>query len=160
MISICDCTNHARQDCNFTQGLGLGLPRQQTVTNFNTHTTRSLPSLMQFLHACAGFPTVATWTKAMDAGHHIGWPGLLTSGVRKCSPDSEETAMGHQKLVRQGIYSAQKADSPLTSKGEPTEQDGATSKGDQRQTARSIGRHLQCHRMQPIRRRFERHHGH
>ena len=124
-ISVRDQARHAHHGLSVTQGLGLGLPRQPSVYNLNAYTTRSLPNLMQFLHACAGFPTVATWVKAIDAGHYMGWPGLSTSRVRKYLPDSEETTMGHQKLVRQGVRST-------TSKGAEHQT--------KRHTAASIGR--------------------
>ena len=127
-----DSTNHAYHGLNTHQPVGLGLPQQPSVTALNAYAQRSTPKLMQFLHACAGFPTIATWTQAIDRGYYLGWPGLTASRVRKWLPDSEETVLGHQQLVRQGIRSTSKGDIPsketgTTSKGDET---GTTSKGD------------------------------
>ena len=141
-IGVRDHNSHQHHGQSTTQALGLGLPRQQPLGTFlacNTHTytARSIPNLMQFLHACAGFPTVATWSKAIDAGYYLGWPGLTASRVRKYLPDSEETTLGHQKLVRQGLRSTRKP-APTTSKGEDEEGDTAPVKP--RPTALTIGR--------------------
>ena len=61
------------------------------------------PALTPYLHACAGFPTKVTWTKAIDNGQYITWTGLIIKLVRKHLPLSEETTLGHLRLLRQGI---------------------------------------------------------
>ena len=68
----------------------------------------SIPQLIRYLHACAGFPVTDTWTAAIDQGYYLGWPGLTTARVRKHLPKCEETAMGHMKLVRQNVRSTSK----------------------------------------------------
>ena len=125
-ISVRDHNRHAYHDVTPTQPVGLGLPRQ--VTAHSAYAQRSIPGLMQFLHACAGFPTVATWTKAIDRGHYLGWPGLTASRVRKWLPESEETVMGHQQLIRQGVRSTSKGATNRQEERSPTE-GAATSKG-------------------------------
>ena len=86
---------------------------------------QTIPQLMRCLHACAGHPTIATWTAAIDAGHHASWPGLATARVNKHLGKSEETVMGHLKLTRQGVRSTSKGGESPTSKGD----DAPTSKG-------------------------------
>ena len=44
-----------------------------------------------------------TWTKAIENGQYITWPGLTSKLVRKHLPLSEETTLGHLHLLRQGI---------------------------------------------------------
>ena len=67
-----------------------------------------LPSINQtirYLHAAAGFPTEATWLKAIKAGNFNTWPTLNTSTVRRHFPESDETQQGHMKRQRQGVRS-------------------------------------------------------
>ena len=110
--------------------IGLGLPPQQTVEAHNVHKceAKSIPFLIQCLHACTGHPEADTWIKAINKGHHLGWPGLTASRVRKHLMKSEITAMGQPKQHWQGA--------PSTSKG-ATDNDVA---GEQRVTALDIGR--------------------
>ena len=93
---------------DITSPIGLGLPKQTIRTNCNAYALRDPTSLVQYLHACAGFPTKATWTKAINQDYYIGWPGLTASRVTKYLPKSEATVMGHQKLTRQGVRSTYK----------------------------------------------------
>ena len=80
-------------------------------TGLNAYALQTIPQLMRYLHGCAGFPTTTTWCQAINRGYYMGWPGLDASRVKQYLPKSEETTMGHQKLIRQGIRST-------TSKGE------------------------------------------
>ena len=73
--------------------------------------------------------------KAINRGHCLGWPGLTASRVRKWLPDSEETVMGHQQLVQQGVRSTSKsvnngenetAEEARISKGDANGTDGTT----------------------------------
>ena len=68
----------------------------------------TIPKLMSYLHGCAGFPTTSTWIKAIRHGYFMGWPGLTASRVNRYLPPSEETALGHLKLNRQGTRSTSK----------------------------------------------------
>ena len=83
-----------------------------------------LPSTAQvisYLHACAGFPTKATWLKAIKGGNYATWPGLTVEAVRKHFPESDETSQGHMKGVKQGIRSTKQKKPPdeiVTSEGE------------------------------------------
>ena len=106
-INVRDRNCYATHTANSTTPIGLGLPRQA----HNAYDIDSVPCLVQYLHACAGFPTHDTWIKAINRGYYLGWPGLTAARVRKFLPKSEITALGHLKQVRQGICSC-------TSKGE------------------------------------------
>ena len=99
----------------------------------NTFQDQNIPQLMQFLHACAGFPPKATWIKAINRGYYATWPGLTASRVRKYLPQSEETALGHLKQTRQGLRS--------TSKGGDNQRELRA-----RQTVHTMGkkRHITC----------------
>ena len=119
-IAIRDRNRCCRHNIDTTTSVGLGLPPQPTLCDLNAHSERTVSGLMQCPHACAGFPTVGTWTKAIDRGHCIGWPSLTASRVKKHLPKSKETVLAHQNLVRQGVCS--------TSKG-VTDGDNDTSKG-------------------------------
>ena len=61
------------------------------------------PALTSYLHACAGFPKKATWTKAINNGQYITCPGLTSKLVRKHLPLSVKTTLGHLHLLRQVI---------------------------------------------------------
>jgi hypothetical protein len=68
----------------------------------------SIPSTegkIKFLHAAAGYPVEDTWTKAIDAGNYLTWPGLNTKAVRCHFPKSDETQKGHMKKQRQNVRS-------------------------------------------------------
>ena len=61
----------------------------------------TLPNLLCYLHACAGFPVPSTWIQAIWAGYFLTWPGLSPARVRQYLPKSDETVLGHMKLIRQ-----------------------------------------------------------
>ncbi len=68
----------------------------------------SIPSTkgnIKFLHAAAGYPVEDTWTKAINAGNYLTWPGLSTKAVRRHFPESNETQKGHMKKQRQNVRS-------------------------------------------------------
>ena len=67
-----------------------------------------LPNTEQVIawyHAAAGYPTKATWIKAIDAGFYATWPMLTSKAVRKHFPESEETTKGHMRRVKSGVRS-------------------------------------------------------
>ena len=72
-----------------------------------------LPSTEQtirYLHACAGFPTRRTWTKAIKKGNFISWPLLTVENVNQHFSESEETVKGHMSHQRQGVCSTKPKD--------------------------------------------------
>jgi hypothetical protein len=58
---------------------------------------KTIPKLIQFLHATAGSPPVKTWCKAIDNNFFSTWPKHL--------PKSEATTMGHLHMIQKGIRS-------------------------------------------------------
>ena len=107
---------HATHGRNLRQPLGLGLPSQRPCVGLNAYAMQTIPQLMRYLHACAGFPVTKTWSTAINRGYYIGWPGLDAARVNQYLPKSEETTLGHQKLVRQGIRSTTSKGARKTSK--------------------------------------------
>jgi hypothetical protein len=69
----------------------------------NVHDLPSAAQAIQYLYACAGFPTKATWLKAIGAKFFSMWPLLTTKNVNKHFPESEETQKGHMRQKRQGL---------------------------------------------------------
>jgi hypothetical protein len=67
-----------------------------------------LPNTEQVIawyHAAAGYPTKATWIKAIDAGFFATWPLLTSKAVRKHFPEAVETTKGHMRRVKSGVRS-------------------------------------------------------
>ena len=77
-------------------------------TTENLQNVYELPStvkVVQYLHACAGFPAKETWPKAIKGGNYATWPKLTAEAVRKHFPESKETHQGHLHATKQGIRS-------------------------------------------------------
>ncbi|KAL7503489.1 hypothetical protein ACHAXN_001275 [Cyclotella atomus] len=77
-------------------------------TNKFVNSVYELPNTEQVIawyHAAAGYPTKASWTKAIDAGFYATWPMLTCKAVRKHFPESDETAKGHMRRVKSGVRS-------------------------------------------------------
>ena len=53
--------------------------QQHPKTALNAYTEDTIPQLMRYLHACAGFPARDTWIKAISQGFYLSWPGLTPS---------------------------------------------------------------------------------
>jgi hypothetical protein len=63
----------------------------------NVYDLPSVPSAIRYLHAAAGYPTKATWLKAIKAGNYASWPGVTVESVNAHFPESVETIKGHTK---------------------------------------------------------------
>ena len=74
----------------------------------NVYELRTQAELVRYFHAAAGFPTQATWIRAIKRGFFASWPGLTEKAVRKHFPESEETQKGHMKAQKSGIRSTKK----------------------------------------------------
>ena len=48
-------------------------------TAANAYRIANIPALISYLHACAGFPVIATWIYAINKGWYSTWPGLTSS---------------------------------------------------------------------------------
>ena len=124
---------HSSRDHQPLKAYSLTTPYRNRATDAYT-----LPNLMRYLHGCAGFPISSTWMEAIRLGYFMGWPGLTASRVRRYLPKSEVTALGHLKLIRQGVRStSSKGDSPTsTTKGV----EGEESHSGERRTSQNTGR--------------------
>ena len=70
-----------------------------------------LPSVersIRYLHACLGFPTKATWLKAIRRGNFVGWPLVTVENVNAYFPECDETPKGHLNQQRQGVRSTKR----------------------------------------------------
>ncbi len=81
-----------------------------TDTAANVYSLLSSAQAIQFLHAAAGFPTKATWLKAIANGHYQSWPGLTSQAVPRHFPDDAvETHKGHMAKQHQNLWSTKQA---------------------------------------------------
>ena len=81
-------------------------PKSEAVSN--VFELRTQPEIVRYYHAAAGFPTKATWLKAIKNNQYSSWPGLTPEIVDKHVPESEETQKGHMKKQKAGIRSTSK----------------------------------------------------
>ena len=84
--------------------IALGHEQLRDVVN-NLFDMPSIEQGIRFVHACCGFPTKATWLKAIRKGNFVGWPLVTVENVNKYFPESEETQKGHMNHQRQGVRS-------------------------------------------------------
>ena len=63
-----------------------------------------------YLHGAAGFPTKASWLKAICKGNYISWPLNNVKNVAKYFPESEETQKGNMRGQHQGLRSTRVAE--------------------------------------------------
>ena len=76
-----------------------------------------LPStgkIMKYLHTCAGFQTKSTWVKAIKGGKYVTRPHLSIETVKKHFTESDETAQGHMKAIKQDVRSTKTNVDPTT----------------------------------------------
>ena len=71
----------------------------------NVYELRSTKEKIRYYHAASGFPTKATWLRAIKNSHYVSWPGLTANAVNKHFPESEETQKGHMRKQKKGIRS-------------------------------------------------------
>jgi hypothetical protein len=79
------------------------------------HNVYELPSVkpnIQYLHGAAGFPTRASWLKAIRHRNYLSWPLINVKNITKFFPQSEETQKGHMQGQWQGVCSTKEAESP------------------------------------------------
>ena len=65
--------------------------------------TGTRKQLALFYHRAAFSPVKSTFLKAIQNGAFKSWPGLTTDLIKKHLPDQPATALGHMKLIKQGI---------------------------------------------------------
>jgi hypothetical protein len=72
------------------------------------HNAYELPSVeptIRYLHGVVGFPTRASWLKAICKVNYLSWPLINVKNVSKYFPESKETQKGHMRGQRQGVRS-------------------------------------------------------
>ena len=79
--------------------------QQTKETIGNVYELPSTDQAIKYQHAAAGFPTKATWLKAIRNGNYDTWPMINVKNVHKHFPESEETQHGHMQAQRQGVRS-------------------------------------------------------
>ena len=96
------------------------IPLKKLVKNVNTYTIlidRTDPKnainnvsgiaiaqeIIQYIHACAGFPTTEKWLKGIRSRNYDTWTGLTAKSVSKQFPESNETQNGHMIQATQGV---------------------------------------------------------
>ena len=76
------------------------------------HKVYKLPSVeptIRYLHSTTGFPTKASWLKAIQKENYISWPLINIKNVAKYFTKSEETTKGHMHGQCQGVQSTKVA---------------------------------------------------
>jgi hypothetical protein len=70
------------------------------------HNVYELPSIeptIWYLHSAAGFPTKASWLKAIHKGNYLSWPLINVKNVAEYFPESKEAQKGHMHSQHQGV---------------------------------------------------------
>ena len=92
----------------------------------SAYTQSTMTDLAQYLHACAGYPVIETWCRAIQAGNYRSWPQLSAhrgpSWIRKHLPKQITTTMGHMAAIRQNVRSTKDTiPSPSSDPDQPLE---------------------------------------
>ena len=87
------------------------LPPLQACTSYSMRTNSDV---VQYLHNCSFVLVVTTWTKAVDAGYFITWPGLTSELVCKHLPKSMDISKGHLQQDHQNVRSTKPPTDPPT----------------------------------------------
>uniref|UniRef100_A0A7S4ELS1 Uncharacterized protein n=1 Tax=Pseudo-nitzschia australis TaxID=44445 RepID=A0A7S4ELS1_9STRA len=73
-------------------------------TAANAYTIRPTTTLLQYLHATAGFPPLSTFKDGIARNAYITWLGLTVALVDALLQESPYTALGHLHKLKQGIH--------------------------------------------------------
>ena len=85
----------------------------RTTMHSRAYDLPSVPALISYLHACAGYPVKATWYAAVKRGAYTSWPGLTPGLVARYCPEAPETTLGHMTQPKQHIRSTKRQPQPL-----------------------------------------------
>ena len=75
----------------------------------------SIHKLANYLHACAGSPSLTTFQKAIKNGNFLSWPNIENINFIKYIPNQEATSKGHMDQERQGLQSTTLDNNPIKS---------------------------------------------
>ena len=81
---------------------------QKTMSYARAYDLPSVPALIAFLHATAGYPVKQTSIEAIKRGAYCSWPGLMPQLVARYCPDADKTHLGHMAQPRQHTWSTQR----------------------------------------------------
>ena len=79
---------------------------------WSAYDIRAVPALINYLHACAGFPEKRRWISCIKRNYYQGWPGLTVERVNKCCKKSTHFTFGRQRLINRGIRSTSDQSEP------------------------------------------------
>ena len=71
----------------------------------NVYEFPNIDTAIRYIHGATGFPTKATWLKAIRNCIYLSWPLVNVKNVNKFFPESEEAHKGHMRTQRQGVWS-------------------------------------------------------
>jgi hypothetical protein len=71
----------------------------------NVYELPNTEQVIAWYHAAAGYPTKATWIKAIEARFFATWLLLTTKAVKKHFPEHDEMPKGHMRQVKSGVRS-------------------------------------------------------
>jgi len=57
------------------------------------------------MHTVCGYPVKTTRSKAVKAGHFVGWPLLTEKNINKYYPETDETPKGHMNQQQKNVRS-------------------------------------------------------
>ncbi len=76
-----------------------------TAFNLQSLNLPSIGTLVDFYHACLGFPVKQMWLEAIKAGNCGTFDCLTYSNKVRCCPDTNETILGHLSQQQQHVMS-------------------------------------------------------
>jgi hypothetical protein len=79
--------------------------KHHTALKLTAYETDTIPDLIKYLHAAAGYPSKRTWIRGIKNNFYAGWPGLTAKRVLRHLGPNEHTTNGHMKLISQGVNS-------------------------------------------------------
>ena len=77
----------------------------RTTAHSRAYDLPSVPALIAYLHAAAGYPVKSMWLAAVKRGAYYSWPGLTANLVARYCPDLSKSHQGHMAQPRQHIRS-------------------------------------------------------
>ena len=84
----------------------------RTTLQAKAYDLPSVPALIAYLHATAGYPVKSTWQAAVKRGAYDSWPGLTSGLVARYCPDAPQTIQGHMAQPRTHIRSTRPSNTP------------------------------------------------
>ena len=87
-------------------------PSKELKINAIIRKNMAVHKLANYLHACAGSPTLSTFQAAIKKGNFLTWPNIDNINFNKYIPNQIATAKGHMDQERQGLQSTKNDTTP------------------------------------------------